>query len=239
MFSLRSVEAIETGTSLQCFTVVNSFHEQTEDFFHFFTPQEKNTYADMSLHKKSDWMLGRIALKRSLQTYIREQMHTDIEMSQIEIIPQKGEAPTFALLHVGDIFFEAHRTRVSLSHSHGVAIANCVDGHRYDSVGVDVEKIRSFSSETVRAFLSDAEYAEHLSTSFFLRDTDATLRWCLKEAYVKAMGEGLRIHPRRIEISVDVENNTHPTYIFDGEKIRVETFWTITPERYILVNTII
>ena len=60
-----------------------------------------------------------------------------------------------------------------------------------------------------------------------------TLMWCLKEAYVKATGKGLVIHPQRVEVCLESDV---VTYRVDVKSVPARVLWTCTSKRCILVH---
>ncbi len=79
----------------------------------------------------------------------------------------------------------------NLSHAHGVGVAAIARGR---AIGVDVEKIRpEFAGEEIaERYFSEAEIAELKQVRLEQRVMAFFLCWTRKEAYVKALGEGLR-----------------------------------------------
>ena len=89
----------------------------------------------------------------------------------------------------------------NLSHAHGVGVAAVVRGRE---IGVDVEKIRpDFAGEEIaQRYFSEAEIAELKQVPREQRATAFFLCWTRKEAYVKALGEGLRFPLDRFSVSL-------------------------------------
>jgi 4'-phosphopantetheinyl transferase len=89
----------------------------------------------------------------------------------------------------------------NLSHAHGVGVAAIVRGRE---IGVDVEKIRpEFAGEEIaERYFSAAEIAELKQLPQEQRATAFFLCWTRKEAYVKALGEGLRFPLDRFSVSL-------------------------------------
>jgi 4'-phosphopantetheinyl transferase len=95
--------------------------------------------------------------------------------------------------------------RFNLSHSHGLALYAFTRGH---DVGIDLELIRpNFGGEELaRRYLSKRELAELLALPPELRPTGFFVCWTQKEAYVKALGEGLQIPLDSFDVSLTSEN---------------------------------
>ena len=89
---------------------------------------------------------------------------------------------------------------LSLSHAFPYALAVAAPTQAF-RVGADVEQVRVFSDEVSAAFLTDQEASLLASCSEIERSVELTLCWSLKEAVLKALGVGLRMHPRNIDVS--------------------------------------
>ena len=97
---------------------------------------------------------------------------------------------------------QGHDLAFNLSHTEGMAIFGFTRGHR---IGVDIERLRSdfradeiaerFFSASERAALR--EIAEERRHEFFFRI------WTRKEAYIKALGEGLSHPLHQFDVSLD------------------------------------
>jgi 4'-phosphopantetheinyl transferase len=88
-----------------------------------------------------------------------------------------------------------------LTHAHGVGAAAIV---RSREIGVDIEKIRpEFASEAVaERHFAPAEVEELKRLPTEQRAAAFFLCWTRKEAYVKALGEGLRYPLDRFSVSL-------------------------------------
>lgn len=84
---------------------------------------------------------------------------------------------------------------VSLSHSFPYVYACVSEEHAY--VGCDIERLRPFRKGVL--FLTQQEKACH--PKVFGRDRFVTLAWTLKESILKALGTGIRINPKSIDVS--------------------------------------
>jgi phosphopantetheinyl transferase len=92
-----------------------------------------------------------------------------------------------------------HKTSVSISHS-GSYIYVAASSEDI-SLGVDVERIRTFSETLLKGMLSKKE-RELLDAHGHLHDSVYhTKIWCMKESILKAFGTGLRSHPQSIDVS--------------------------------------
>lgn len=208
------------------------------ELFEALTPFECTQYAHVPDYKKCNWLLGRMAGKSAVLKYFRKDQTTPRSLHDVEIVSGGNTPPIFKI--ITDTKNYAENYSLSISHSHGVAVAEVIDGSLGKKVGVDVERIRDFHEETLRGFLTDEEYGRcseaGLEYSF---NTEATLHWCLKEAYLKATGMGLRIHPRTVEIVPYKPRHGHTTFIVAGDPVPVQSYWTTFENLYIIASIIL
>ncbi|HTI72987.1 MAG TPA: 4'-phosphopantetheinyl transferase superfamily protein [Candidatus Limnocylindria bacterium] len=89
----------------------------------------------------------------------------------------------------------------NLSHSEEVALLAVTQGR---AVGVDLEQVREFSGRDgiVEKQFSAAEWEEFQRVPPPLRNEAFTLGWTRKEAFVKALGEGLSCDLRAFSVSL-------------------------------------
>jgi 3-oxoacyl-(acyl-carrier-protein) synthase/NAD(P)-dependent dehydrogenase (short-subunit alcohol dehydrogenase family)/phosphopantetheinyl transferase/acyl carrier protein len=85
----------------------------------------------------------------------------------------------------------APRLEVSITHTDGEALALAVRGAR---AGVDMESITSRPSSFVAEWFTDEERAWAHS------DEEITVVWSVKEAVLKALGVGMALNPREVEV---------------------------------------
>ncbi|MBU6214718.1 4'-phosphopantetheinyl transferase superfamily protein [Patescibacteria group bacterium] len=88
---------------------------------------------------------------------------------------------------------------LSISHAYPYALAFASTKSRL--LGVDVERIRSFSPRIENVFLTPSELNWIKAHSLESRDIWRTLLWSMKEAVIKAIGTGLRTHPARVDLT--------------------------------------
>jgi phosphopantetheinyl transferase len=188
------------------------------------TPHECAEYDLVVSDKEYHWLLGRAAAKHAVRNLLKQIYDIHLDFLDIELTSRKNAAPKVRFLH------PAPNVNISISHSRGLGAAQAsVYGTR---VGIDVERIRSFPQNVADAFLTKKE-KELSSRSTLGRDTEATLRWSVKEAYGKALGLGLRLNPRRVEV---VLGNGTCALNVDGAPAYAKAYWTIKNDVYILVS---
>ena len=91
---------------------------------------------------------------------------------------------------------------VSLTHSDGGALA--VAGVGSGRLGIDAEPIVLRSPAFTRAWLTPSEQRRDAASALAV-----TRAWCAKEAVLKALGTGLRLHPRSVEVREVVGRRLH------------------------------
>jgi len=97
---------------------------------------------------------------------------------------------------------DGHRVEFNLSHAGDFTLIAIAQECR---VGVDVERIRSGISSHVIAqqYFSASEFAELQSFPLKQRETAFFTCWTRKEAYIKALGEGLSIPLDSFDVSLE------------------------------------
>ena len=89
---------------------------------------------------------------------------------------------------------------ISISHSFPFALGVATT-KKHILLGADIERVRHFAHATWESFLTPREKTvisrAHHTTQAHLR----TLCWSLKEATLKALGVGLRLHPKHIDVA--------------------------------------
>ena len=86
--------------------------------------------------------------------------------------------------------------------------------------------------------MTEQEYALYTELPQNVQGAEASLRWSLKEAYLKAVGTGVKSHPRTVETHIDRESG-NVSISRDGQTIPMTTHWTVYKNTFILVNTVL
>lgn len=130
--------------------------------------------------KKSEFIASRLLLRHLLTVY------TDCDLRETEAIPDDMGRP-FWFLHGKpiDLFF-------SLSHTRDMI---CCSVSRHREIGCDIESLqpRKYQQELATRVFSEREQQFYhklprlAQSEFFYRS------WTLKEAFIKALGQGLRV----------------------------------------------
>ena len=132
-------------------------------------------------------MVGRIAAKRAIH------QHFGIPPGQATILNNQQGAPT---VETGLDYPKC--LNISISHRGGEAVA-VVSAD--DRVGIDMEVIRPRS----RAFLQDW-FTDNERALLGQDEARITIAWCIKEATAKALGQGMALSMREIEV-VDIKDD--------------------------------
>jgi len=221
-------------------TVVRDTEFLVSDMYNDLTPYEAGKYQMVSDSKKNNWLLGRFAAKGAIIKYVKNAGLVNLQYSDIEIRSGNNKPPTF-LIKKNDIDYESiiKNARLSLSHSKGVAVAQVISGEFGVRPGVDVEKIRTFSDEIIKGFCTDEEYLKLKNLSSVDLNHEATLYWCLKESYLKALGVGLCLNPKYIGLPEDVSLLGDIYFTVKGTPVATNMYWTVLEDGYIIASIII
>lgn len=145
-------------------------------------------------NRRNDWLLGRWTAKRALLSFL-EKEGLALEMKDIFIRKAASGAP------VAEFGIPTPACSLSISHRAGYAIAVTAPGDV--EIGCDLELIEPRSEAFIADYFSDRERELiHKDPPLF-----SNLLWCVKESVMKATGEGMRIHPGRIGVEVEGEEN--------------------------------
>lgn len=169
---------------------LSSFPTRSNELYRVLSPDEQNRADRFKVEPARHQFIGsRVVLRRLLAGYL------GIEADDLVFSYDAGGKPRLAGLQREPLEF-------NLSHSGGFVV--CAIAWKRN-LGVDIEQIRLDVSydDIVQAHFSDWEIEglarlppDEQRYAFFAA-------WAKKEAYVKALGEGLGVCIRTIEVSVD------------------------------------
>lgn len=209
------------GNSVSCFDIEREL-----------TSHEKEMYAYVPKNKKYQWILGRGAVKHAVQLCMKEHNSERISRDHIEITSYTDAPPQCVIL--GRDVTEENHIRISISHSGNMAVGGTVFSNTGIQIGVDIEQIRAFTEEMVQNFLTENEYILYKRAQKEEQNLVLTRYWCLKEAYLKARGVGLRQHPKTVHCTV---NNDGTACVYDQNiGLSKEAYWTIKQGSYIVAS---
>lgn len=138
--------------------------------------------------RRSDWLLGRWVAKRALVLSGAAATEADVAV----LASASGAPEAFVLGCPAGV-------AISLTHSHGVAVAAV--GPKGVLVGVDLEAIEERAPGFLADWFTPAEQAFVAATAAGEGSLASTLVWSAKESVMKALREGLRIPPKAVEVS--------------------------------------
>ena len=162
--------------------------------------------------RASEWLAGRIALKRSIRRTIEPRGVATFPEKNIRITQDEQGKPSGQILGRPDL-----KTDVSLSHSNGLVMAAATAPGEFVGLGVDLEKVEARSDIWATDYFTEEEVQAAGNSD--RRWTELTRMWCLKEAALKAIGTGLRFDLRDINVTA-VDNSGRAKLEFGNEAER-------------------
>jgi 4'-phosphopantetheinyl transferase len=154
------------------------------------TERESRVYGALRIPRRAmDWRLGRWVAKGAVSAALAPDAAGP---GDIEVLATPGGAPSVRILSG-----MTTPVTVSLSHSDGVGFAAAAAGAL--GLGCDIETVEARSDAFVADYFTEAE-ARWIEAGGSLRDTRANLLWSAKESALKALGEGLRLDTRSVEV---------------------------------------
>ena len=169
-------------------------NNELADFTGILSPDELERSGRFYFEKtKRHFIVCRYLLRKILELYLNRKSH-EIKFSYTPRgKPELDQDDT------------RNRINFSLSHSHGLVMYAFM---RKQQVGIDVEHIRPMDDidELARRFFSEQEYNLVRSSSEIRKREIFFTIWTLKEAYLKATGEGLA-GLEDIEVSFSADNS--------------------------------
>ena len=162
----------------------------------FLSPEENETYRGLFVPKRRDeWLLGRWTSKQLLRAC--DPGYADHSLKGILVRSEPEGAPYL-------FFGESGRYPGCLSISHRDKIAFCaISPSSMLRVGADIELVEPRATVFVHDFFTAREADGVLQYQGRTRDILVTLVWSMKESALKALGKGLRIDTRKVEITWD------------------------------------
>ena len=158
------------------------------------TPSERGVLQGLRIEKRrADWMLGRWAAKAA----VRAVVGTDV--GDVEIVAGLDGRP---LARFAGTVPPEGAVSVSISHAGGVGFAAARTG--VENLGCDVEIVAVRSDAFVADYFTAAEREMVAASPAGDRDWLTNLVWSAKEAALKALGEGLRLDTRVVEVTTPV-----------------------------------
>jgi len=156
------------------------------------TEKERGVYLALEVSRRAaDWRLGRWVAKGAVAAALDR---GPADPGAIEVLAGPGGAPVATLVRPSP----PTPVTVSLSHCGGLGFAAASPGDL--KMGCDVEAIEPRSREFVSDYFTADEERWILATGAD-RHLRANLLWSAKESTLKALGEGLRMDTRSVEVA--------------------------------------
>lgn len=195
-------------------------HTQTlkVDVPKYLTQSELAKYSALLLkygNRAKSWLSGRIAAKAAIRDYYYSQK-VKIPYWKDIVISNKNSGQPYFIITNPSLKDYSKETAISISHNEEYALAEIGNILKDGLVGIDIERLRSFSNLVIENFLAPSEKKFIQSLREEERDFHTTLIWSYKEAYLKARGLGLRKRPD--EIQIDHNTETGGYFLRDGSK---------------------
>lgn len=142
--------------------------------------------------RRADWLLGRWTAKRTVSACLNLAPSPE-SLAAIEICPAPSGAP--------EVFVSKQPASVTISISHSAGRAVCALARGKVALGCDLEKIEPRSDIFVADYFTQEERAWVARAPKDAESALVTLIWSAKESVLKALGAGLRLDTRSIEVS--------------------------------------
>ena len=147
--------------------------------------------------RAAEWVAGRMALKSSVRGLLVAINEEPPKLNEICIEPDPQGKPVVSLPDAPD-----WGGAVSLSHSNGLAMAAVAAPGDFIGLGIDLEKVEPRTEGWAEDYFTPEEAA--MADGSNDRWLTLTMFWSLKEAALKALGTGLRIDLKDVQVlSVD------------------------------------
>lgn len=184
-----------TGISQVYWKVIDSVDRLTGEEAGFLSEGERSRLAGLRFEKRrSDWLLGRWTAKRLLAE--SGVLPPGAGKDAIQIENEPGGRPFASWATNGE------RLALSLSISHRAGRGFCaLSWDEGVLVGADIEKVEPKEVIFVEDYLGESERGVVERCPVERRDLLVTLAWSAKESLFKALGTGLRLDTRQVEVA--------------------------------------
>jgi len=148
--------------------------------------EERAAYDERPPRGRKGWLLGRVAVKDAVRTWLWDRGHPPIYPIEVPVHNDDAGRPWVSHPGPADL-------RVSLAHAGSVAVAIVAEGR---DVGIDLEPVEPRSKRFAELVLTDGEQALGAGLD---HDRWVTRLWTAKEAVAKTLGTGLQGRPKDLE----------------------------------------
>jgi len=167
------------------------------------TERERAIYARFSASKRRyDWLLGRLVCKSLIREFCFNHCDTTLSFAEIDIVNDALGKPTVHFVDPVVLLPDIDRFSISISHSNARAFCALSEHPAGTGFGVDLEKIGPRPALFAETFLADAEQLFVQRAAVDDKEAIITAFWSIKEAFLKAIGTGLRVDTRRIQVEL-------------------------------------
>lgn len=158
----------------------------------YLSSEELTKFEGLRFPKRRDeWVLGRITAKRLLKTCVPEM--AQVEVQRLTIANQPSGAPYVTLDG------RPAALQLSISHRQGLAAA-AVTANTGIGLGIDLEWVEERDGSFYSDYFTPAELDLLHGSPDGQKDRCGMLIWSAKEAMLKALGQGLRLDTRSVEV---------------------------------------
>ncbi len=196
-------------------------YEKTNTWFTiqniYLSKAESITFNQLTLSKKKEWLLGRIAAKDSIRRTILSKRGVRLHPASITITNDKYGQPLAQIPIDEEVY-------VSIAHKNGIAVSY---SSLINMVGVDIEEVKPRDNEFYEMILNKGEKELHQKCED--KNEWITRFWVGKESYGKSIGLGLQGSPKNYHVTdinknvltideVEVTTQTYEEYIIGWTK---------------------
>jgi phosphopantetheine--protein transferase-like protein len=188
-----------------------------------------------NINRSLEWLAGRIVAKKVIRKYLTRQK-VFAKFKDIEIIKDVGGKTGF-ILRDRKQRVRGNEFSLSISHTDQFAAADIAWIAKEGSVGIDVESIRKFKPLVYQSFLTKKERKWLAALGGSRSARYATLIWSIKEAYLKAMGTGIRVHPATLEV-IKPSKAKEFALIVGGRKVKCSLWYKFFNHNHVAVKVV-
>ncbi len=155
--------------------------------------EDKKLFGFRNPKKAWEWLGGRVAAKKALRCFVNEERGHDALLNEIVLKNDKSGKPVC----------NCQGVHISISHRESLAVAAIADQSRWDGIGIDLEVIEPKEPAMWEQFFTIGEQELALRMAREREVEESTYfshLWAIKEAVLKALGLGLRVDSRQVEI---------------------------------------
>jgi phosphopantetheine--protein transferase-like protein len=178
-----------------------------ESLSEYLNPLETHIFNEFQNPKRTwEWLAGRVVAKRAVSLFVKSKVGQRMRLSDIIINNDQSGKPYCNLKGV----------IISISHKDEVAIAAVADNSEVAGIGIDIEEIQPRMRSMWEQFFTENEQELAMRLASEQGKEQSTYFshfWAVKESVLKALGVGLSVDTRQVEIvSLSPEGNIHLSF---------------------------